>query len=168
MRLKRFHRVICTAAGLLLAAGAGIIAGTSAAVVSTPVAAHASTVGGSISRTEVLARAQWWMNTSGVIYSQQQSYAKLDPDGAHRYRPDCSGFISMAWHLPKKSDGWDRNTNDLAAFGDTTWLGSLDSLLPGDAILGVGYGHVALFDRWANASRTQMPRPLPSGMYAYW
>ncbi len=157
MHTKRFHRLFGAAAALLLAVGAGTVTGTSVAVVGTPVAAHAaSSVGGPITRSEVLARAQWWINTYGVIYSQQQSNAKPDPDGAHRYRPDCSGFVSMAWHLPKKSDGWDRNTGDLAGFGDTTWLGSLDQLMPGDAILGVSYGHVALFDRWANASHTQM------------
>lgn len=122
--------------------------------VSSP--AHASsTVGGSITRTEVLTRAEWWVNTYGVIYSQNQNDQKADPDG-HPYRPDCSGFISMAWHLPKKSDGWDRNTGDLDAFGDTTYLSSLGELLPGDAILGESYGHVALFDRWANPSRTEM------------
>uniref|UniRef100_A8M891 PLL-like beta propeller domain-containing protein n=1 Tax=Salinispora arenicola (strain CNS-205) TaxID=391037 RepID=A8M891_SALAI len=121
---------------------------------SLPVQAS-STVGGSISRTEVLTRAEWWVNTYGVIYSQNQNDQKPDPDG-HPYRPDCSGFISMAWHLPKKSDGWDRNTGDLDAFGDTTYLSNLGELLPGDAILGKSYGHVALFDRWANPSRTEM------------
>jgi hypothetical protein len=156
MRAKLFRRLVNTALGVFLAAGMGVLAGTAAVVVADkPFAAHASTVGGSITRSEVLSRAQWWINTYGVIYSQNQANQKPDPDG-HRYRPDCSGFVAMAWHLPKKSDGWDRYTGDLAAFGDTTWLGSLDDLQPGDAILGVNYGHVALFDKWANSSRTQM------------
>ena len=35
----------------------------------------------------------------------------------------------MAWQLPGKSDDWDRDTGDLSAFGDTTYI-SLDSLQP--------------------------------------
>ncbi|MFG1842565.1 FG-GAP-like repeat-containing protein [Micromonospora sp. NPDC049175] len=140
------------AAGLVLAATTmGTVA---VGLTATTAPAQASVVAGSITRTEVLARAQWWMNTYGVVYSQSQSNQKPDGDG-HSYRPDCSGFVSMAWHLPKKSDGWDRNTGDLADFGDTTVIG-LGSLRPGDAIVGEGYGHVALFDKWANADRTQM------------
>jgi hypothetical protein len=120
-----------------------------------PGAAHASSaVGGQISSAEVLARAQWWINTYGVIYSQDQADAKPDGDG-HSYRPDCSGFVSMAWHLPKLSNGLDRNTDTLDA-GDTEYRASLYDLQPADAILGKAYRHVALFDRWVDAGHTQM------------
>ncbi|MGK5445356.1 FG-GAP-like repeat-containing protein [Micromonospora sp. URMC 105] len=142
----------------MMAAGLVLVATTTGTVAvgltTTAAPAQASVVAGSITRTEVLARAKWWMDTYGVVYSQSQSNQKSDGDG-HYYRPDCSGFVSMAWHLPKKGDGWDRNTGDLADFGDTTRI-SLGSLRPGDAILGESYGHVALFDKWANADRTQM------------
>jgi hypothetical protein len=62
----------------------------------------------------------------------------------------------MAWHLKKKSDGWDRYTGDLASFGDTSWRSSLDGLTQGDAILGVSYGHVALFDKWDTSAKSAM------------
>jgi hypothetical protein len=113
-----------------------------------------STQGGSISRTEVLSRAQHWVDEH-VMYSEQQSDAAPDGDG-HDYRPDCSGFVSMAWHLPKLSSGWDYNTSSLGSSSLKTVLGSYDDLQPGDALLGVGYGHVVLFDKWANSSHTQM------------
>ncbi|MFG2642563.1 FG-GAP-like repeat-containing protein [Streptomyces sp. NPDC048370] len=157
-----------TAALTSLAALTGLAVGTTViSEVAAPTTAHAaeassveatstvgaaSSVGGAISRTEILARAKWWIDTYGVIYSQDQNDAKASVTG-EKYRPDCSGFVSMAWRLPKKSDGWDRNTRDLDAFGDTTTV-SLDSLQPGDAIL--GDGHVALFDKWTDSSKTSM------------
>ena len=113
----------------------------------------ASTVGGSIARAEVLTRAQRWVDL-GVMYSQDQSNAFGDGDG-HSYRPDCSGFVSMVWHLPKKSDGWDLNTGDFGAYSGKTNI-AYDDLAAGDAILGVAFGHIALFDRWTDSSRTDM------------
>jgi hypothetical protein len=112
-----------------------------------------STIGGSVSRSEALARAQRWVDLQ-VPYSQDQSRAYSDGDG-HAYRPDCSGFVSMVWHLPKKSDGWDFNTGDFGNYGGKTYI-SFDELNAGDAILGVSYGHIALFDRWTDGSRTTM------------
>ncbi|MFB7631398.1 peptidoglycan-binding protein [Streptomyces sp. NPDC056149] len=98
----------------------------------------------SITRTEILQRAQNWVN-QGVPYSMY-SYWR---DG---YRQDCSGFISMAWKL-----------------GSNQWTGSLSShavriakseLKPGDILLfhnpsnpGAG-SHVTMFAGWANSART--------------
>ncbi|MFE7949163.1 FG-GAP repeat domain-containing protein, partial [Streptomyces sp. NPDC057426] len=147
-------RRVTTALTSLLALGSLAVGTTVVAEAAAPTAAYAaesSSVGGPISRTEILARAKWWMDTYGVIYSQDQADAKASVTG-EKYRPDCSGFVSMAWRLPK-SGGWDRNTGNLDAFGDTSNV-SLDSLQPGDAIL--GDGHVALFDRWTDSSRTEM------------
>ena len=140
---------------VLAAISLGVVGGLVTEAASKPVAAQASSVGGNISAQEVLSRAQWWINTYGVIYSQNQSDAKSDGDG-HTYRPDCSGYVSMAWHLPKKTNGWDRYTGDLANFGDTTYRASLNDLQPADAILGINYGHVTLFDRWVDSGKTQM------------
>jgi hypothetical protein len=55
----------------------------------------------------------------------------------------------MAWHLPKKSDGWDLNTDDFFSYSQKTNLGSLNDLLPGDAML--KNGHIELFEKWVNA-----------------
>jgi hypothetical protein len=74
-------------------------------------AAHASSVGGSITRSEVIARAQYWLDRGDTWYSLDQADAISDGTGG-AYRPDCSGFVSMAWHLPKKTDGWDFNVKD--------------------------------------------------------
>ncbi|GIH10216.1 hypothetical protein Rhe02_82830 [Rhizocola hellebori] len=147
-------RMLAGVTALMAAATLGAFGGVVASSV-TPQAAHAGAPGGKITVDTVMERAEWWMATYGVVYSQEQSNAKADGAG-EKYRPDCSGFVSMAWHLKKKSDGWDRYTGDLAGFGDTTWLSSLDLLKRGDAILGVSYGHVALFDKWADSSKTAM------------
>jgi hypothetical protein len=113
-----------------------------------------SSLGGPISRDEVLARAQNWVNW-GVMYSQDQSSPYQDGDG-HSYRRDCSGYVSMAWHLAKKSDGWDFNTGDFGATGSKTVLGSYNDLEAGDALDGVSYGHIVLFDRWVDSAKSEM------------
>jgi hypothetical protein len=116
-------------------------------------AVAASQVGGPVSRSEAIARASYWLGW--VYYSQNQGDAAPDGDG-HTYRPDCSGLVAMAWHLPKKSDGWDFNTGDFDKWSGKTYLGSFDDLEPGDAVLGVSYGHIALFERWADAAHNNL------------
>ncbi|WP_435824148.1 FG-GAP repeat domain-containing protein [Actinoplanes missouriensis] len=110
-------------------------------------AAAAGELGGTITRAEVLARAKYWYDRGDTWYSQDQSKAISDGDG-HSYRPDCSGFVSMAWHLKKKSDGWDFNTGDFADTSLKTNI-ALKSLKPGDAIL--KSGHIELFAKWDTA-----------------
>ncbi|GAA1632882.1 FG-GAP-like repeat-containing protein [Catellatospora bangladeshensis] len=156
MHTNLFRRIATATLGVAMAAGLGI----TATEIAAPAPAHAaSSVGGQISRSEVLARAQWWIDTYGVIYSQAQADQKPSVTG-DVYRPDCSGFVSMAWHLPKLG-GWDRNTDNLATQGDTDTLGnSLTNLLPGDAILwdspNPGEGHVMLFDEYVDSSKTEL------------
>ena len=56
-----------------------------------------STVDGEISRSEVIARANYWLSKAHEIeYSQYATYP--DQDG-REYRTDCSGYVSMTWHL---------------------------------------------------------------------
>jgi hypothetical protein len=60
---------------------------------------------------------------------------------------DCSGFISRCWGLAEK-----QSTRSLPAL--CRRLGSLAELRPGDALNQPG-GHVVLFVRWLDASRTR-------------
>src|ERR1700754_1902439 len=55
---------------------------------------------GRITRSEVLARAQNWVDRS-VQYNltRRSNTLVTDGDGSHRYGPDCSGLVSMAWHI---------------------------------------------------------------------
>ncbi|MEV6868288.1 hypothetical protein AB0M44_45820 [Streptosporangium subroseum] len=124
-----------------------LIAGFS--VIAVTQASHAyadSTVGGPITRAEVLARAQTWVDRR-IQYNLTRSQGSLttDPDGAHKYGPDCSGYVSMAWHLSPGSAGG-LNTSGFAAWSGKSYLGSLDDLKPGDALL--KDGHIELFARW--------------------
>ncbi|MET9605326.1 VCBS repeat-containing protein [Streptomyces sp. NPDC006512] len=113
-----------------------------------PVAAAAATttatssVGGSIARAEMIDRAQYWVD-QGVPYSQRASYR--DPQG-RLYRTDCSGLVSMAWHLPASATTW-----TLPNY--STKLGSLDDLQPGDALNDINT-HVVLFAGWTDSSHT--------------
>jgi hypothetical protein len=121
-----------------------------------------SPVGGPITRAEIIGRAQYWFDRGDTWYSQDQADAISDGVGGS-YRPDCSGFVSMAWRLPKKTDGWDLNTGDFNTTPNPTapgYLGvqsvALNDLKPGDAILKTSVTHMELFDKWVNASdRTQ-------------
>ncbi|WP_406835675.1 hypothetical protein ACICHK_03850 [Streptomyces sp. AHU1] len=95
-----------------------------------------SVQGGTISRNEVIARAKNWY-TRNVQYSQS-AYAS-DVDGDHTYRTDCSGFVSMAWHLTTSL-----TTQTLP--GASTQISKSD-LRPGDA-LNYSAEHVVLFAGW--------------------
>ncbi|KQT95985.1 hypothetical protein [Sanguibacter sp. Leaf3] len=104
--------------------------------------ASASTVDGEISRSEILARANFWVSRN-VPYNQGLSTGDVD---GRKYRQDCSGFVSMAWHLPTSA-----STRTLATYGNR--LASLDQLQPGDMLLDAGT-HSSLFVGWNNSSHT--------------
>ncbi|MET9296768.1 VCBS repeat-containing protein [Streptomyces sp. NPDC003077] len=105
-------------------------------------AAADSTVGGEISRAEMIERVQYWID-KGVPYSQAATYPDVE---GKRYRTDCSGLVSMAWHLPNSETTW-----TLPSF--STRLGSLDDLQPGDALNNIN-SHVVLFVGWTDSSHT--------------
>ncbi|MEU4581818.1 Ig-like domain-containing protein [Kitasatospora aureofaciens] len=106
--------------------------------IAMPAAHAASSAGGTISRGEVLARAQSWVD-EGVPYNQ--SGYKTDANGT--YREDCSGFISMAWHL----------TDSLVTqtLPNVSTSISFSDLQPGDA-LDYTAEHTFLFANWTNKS----------------
>ncbi|MCT9935392.1 hypothetical protein N5079_34840, partial [Planotetraspora sp. A-T 1434] len=115
-----------------------------------PAAHAASSVGGQISRSEVLARAQNWVDRN-VQYNltRQANTLVTDVEGAHKYGPDCSGLVSMAWHISPGQYGG-LNTSGFESWSGKTYLPSLHDLKPGDAIL--KSGHIELFARWKNES----------------
>src|SRR5690348_17607053 len=70
------------------------------------------------------------------------------------YRPDCSGFVSMAWHLNRApGSSWDYNTDSLPQVSHPI---SKDQLLPGDIMLRRSgtTSHVTLFNGWRDAAHT--------------
>lgn len=126
--------VTAAACALALAAGPGAVHAANAQ--SQP-----------ISRSEVIARAQNWYERN-VPYSQGGTAS--DPDGSHTYRRDCSGFVSMAWHL--SADGMGAaTTSSLPNYANSI---SKSSLKAGDILDYPGH-HTVLFEKWANADHTQ-------------
>lgn len=111
-------------------------------LVAAPSASAASSAGGTIDRSEVISRAKNWYDRN-IQYSQT-SYAS-DVDGGHTYRQDCSGFVSMAWHMTTSA-----NTNTLPGYANT--VSDKHSLKPGDALNDIGDGHVVLFVKWLDQS----------------
>ncbi|MDO5068194.1 MAG: phage tail tip lysozyme [Propionibacteriaceae bacterium] len=108
-----------------------------------------STLNGPISRAEVIGRAQHWLNQP-VPYSMGANTG--DPQG-RPYRTDCSGFVSMAFHL-------DESLNTVSLTGRVTEIPK-DELKVGDIVgnLGPGTegmnGHVVIFNGWVDEARTQ-------------
>ncbi|HTJ39536.1 MAG TPA: hypothetical protein VL738_40445 [Dactylosporangium sp.] len=100
-------------------------------------AAFTSTVGGTITRSEVIERAQYWVDHQPGPYDQT-AYSP-DPTGSRNYRRDCSGFVDMAWHT--STDNWTGNMSDISYSIDRS------DLKPGD-ILNSAADHVILFDQW--------------------
>ncbi|GLZ42411.1 hypothetical protein [Actinokineospora sp. NBRC 105648] len=104
----------------------------------------------STTRAEIINRARGWLAPS-VPYSQDAFHTT--PHG--RYRTDCSGYVSMAWELPTAPYGG-TSTQGLASLADPV---AKEDLRTGDALIdAVGTNdtrHVALFDQWADAARTE-------------
>ncbi|MFE5584402.1 hypothetical protein ACFQ87_24245, partial [Kitasatospora sp. NPDC056531] len=137
-KASKFTRVALATA----IAVSGAVATTAFTATASHAASAASSVDGSISRSEIIARAQYWLGKS-ISYSQNDSYP--DADGRN-YRTDCSGYVSMAWHL-----GTSANTQSLAD-SYTTEISRSD-LKPGD-ILNSYYNHVILFEKWEDDAHT--------------
>ncbi|MEV0192256.1 hypothetical protein AB0I39_27460 [Kitasatospora purpeofusca] len=136
-----------------LATALAVSAAAGAMTMSTGPAQAASSVGGPIATSEVMTRANNWL-VRDVPYNQG-SYA-TDITGTKSYRQDCSGFVSMAWHLSNSE-----NTDSLDNRALTTRV-ALSDLKPGDALdndPGDGYikgsGHIVLFDHWVNKAAGQ-------------
>ncbi|MFI5908281.1 FG-GAP repeat domain-containing protein [Dactylosporangium sp. NPDC051541] len=118
-------------------------------------AAAASSIGGQITRSEVMSRATNWYNRrndSDMTYDQGDKTW----DGTHsrQYRTDCSGYVDMAWHL-----GSDPNTTGLMD-SDVTVSISRSQLLPGDILDDVvrhsneSSDHVIIFGGWEDSAHT--------------
>ena len=97
---------------------------------------------GSISRAEILRRAQNWVNEQ-VPYSESAWWT--DSDGT--YRQDCSGYVSMAWDLDQSIDFWTGNLNTVSH------TIAAAELQPGDILL--SEPHTVLFAGWANSAHTE-------------
>ncbi|MFF3018260.1 FG-GAP-like repeat-containing protein [Streptomyces sp. NPDC057939] len=150
--LKTTAIATLVAAAAVTAVDAAPQATSPAALSASPVAATSSSVNGSITRSEVVSRAQYWVDQQ-VPYSQ----GAVAPDSLGRnYRTDCSGLVSLAWHL-----GTSLTTYSLPQV--STKLSGLDDLQPGDALNNID-AHVVLFTGWTDASHTvaniiEQPKP---------
>ena len=100
--------------------------------------AQAATTGGSITRDEVIQRAQSWVSEN-VPYNQGAYYS--DSNGS--YREDCSGYVSMAWDL--SSSMVTQTLPEVSTQIDSS------QLQPGDA-LDYTAEHVILFGGWVDQS----------------
>ncbi|MFJ8040315.1 FG-GAP-like repeat-containing protein [Kitasatospora sp. NPDC096147] len=122
----------------------GAVAGTALTTATATVAQAASAVDGSITRSEVIARADYWyQNRAGIPYTTS---GETYPDSSGRnYRKDCSGYVSMAWHL-----GYSRTTQTLPEIATEI---PRSELKPGD-ILDYEAKHVILFEKWDDAAKT--------------
>lgn len=105
-----------------------------------------SAVGGAVSRSEALSRAQFWVRFQ-VPYSME----KYENDQNQKnYRTDCSGFVSLAWHLSSSL-----TTSTLPSVAPL--IGKAD-LKAGDimnvpASASREVGHVRMFVKWVDSDR---------------
>jgi hypothetical protein len=158
MKSTRFTRLLSGMFGVIVAAaalsGAGTTAATAAATTATTVEAASSSTGGTITRSEIIRRAQYWVDQQ-VTYGTLRCCPDADgdrqivsttsvPDSSGKsYRTDCSGLIAMAWHLNNSPS----STEFLNGTGVArTVLASHHDLKPGDAL--VKNGHIELFSHW--------------------
>jgi hypothetical protein len=110
-------------------------------VVASP--AHAEYMG-EITRSNVLTRARDWYDRN-IQYSFDPDARATDYEGAHKYRRDCSGFVSMCWHTVTPGHST-RNLDEISR--QIPW----ENLHPGDAInkdAAYPNGHCMLFEKWS-------------------
>jgi hypothetical protein len=119
-----------------------------------------------INRAEIIRRAKTWV-AAKVPYSMTKYWS----DG---YRQDCSGYVSMAWSLPRNE--W---TGSLGKYAERI---SKEELLPGDILLFHNSSnpqkdsHVVIFGGWTDHTHDyyiayEQTRPhtrRQSTPYAYW
>jgi hypothetical protein len=124
-----------------------LMLGISVTSAAPPAAARAarSTMSQAIGATEILHRAQYWQkNPPPGGYSWYATWR--DPQGT-AYRTDCSGYVSMALHLPAPG----LMTSDIGTSSDFVKLSRRSQLQPGDIIDAPGFGdggHAVLFAGW--------------------
>ncbi|MER7582167.1 hypothetical protein [Kitasatospora sp. NPDC097691] len=103
--------------------------------------------GGTVTRQQVINRAQDWVDQK-VPYSANGLSSPYgwwaDDATGGRYREDCSGFISMAWQLTSSL-----TTDSLP--GVSAGI-TKSELQPGDALNDISDGHVVLFAGWTDQS----------------
>ncbi|UOX90536.1 hypothetical protein MUY14_07905 [Amycolatopsis sp. FBCC-B4732] len=98
-----------------------------------------------ITRSEIIARAQYWVDHKPGPYYDPDNFAPGDngfspgPGDGRVYRRDCSGYVSMAFHL-----SWSASTYTLPYYGEKIDRSELQA---GD-ILNSTTEHVLLFHKW--------------------
>lgn len=125
-----------------------------------------SAVGGAITRAEALRRADFW-----VRFPAPYSMKKYEDDQNQKdYRTDCSGFVSLAWHLASST-----TTYRMRDFANPIHKGDLK---PGDVMnvppsANREIGHVRMFTRWIDSDRYEVVEQAYStkgthrGVYSY-
>lgn len=113
---------------------------------------------GRISSAVVMRRAADWLRRD-IPYSQDNREARWDVGHGRRYRPDCSGFVSMAWALDPRLPGRGRALTTWELPRVSTRIG-WTQLRPGDILLRLApgnraKGHVVLFEAWVDAAKTR-------------
>lgn len=114
--------------------------------------------GGPIDRTQVMVRGLDWLRRD-IAYSQDNRKARWDLNRGRRYRPDCSGFVSMAWAIDTRRPGLGRALVTWELPGISTRV-SWARLRRGDILLHLNPAnrareHVQLFAGWVDPGRTR-------------
>lgn len=113
-----------------------------------------------ISRSKVISRAKFWVDNKRS-YSMQAT--SPGPESNKVWRKDCSAFVSMAWgtyHSDNPTGYTTWSLHPSSGYGVTRAI-SESQLSAGDILLitpaenGKSYGHVGIFEKWANTAKTQ-------------
>jgi hypothetical protein len=140
-----FATAIATAVAALAAGTLSVLPAHAATVGSetpTSIGAIGSSLGGSLTRAQILQRGVDWVNAA-VPYNDSTAQGWSDSTVGGPYREDCSGFVSMAWGLTASLTS--QTLPSVATVIPTS------QLQPGDA-LDYTAEHAILFDQWVNQS----------------
>ena len=147
------HHTISEAMRRILMAVMLALVGTATLAV-VPGALTKASAAPTVSRDEVIARADYWFRASnghvpGIApFGRNLGNSAPEPGGDNRYRTDCSGVVQMAWKI---SPGRYTDSRNIQHSDVSTQIGFAE-LKPADVL--ATDGHVTMFHRWANSVRT--------------
>ena len=151
--MRRSRRMVATMGSLALAATFGLVGAAASSVrAPAPAQAAASALGGTVGRSEVMARARnWWNRRNDSDLTYDMDLKTWDGTHSRQYRRDCSGLVDMAWHIND-----DPNTEALDTSTWTTPI-SRSALRPGDILDWTESwpGHAVIFGGWENEAMTR-------------
>lgn len=108
--------------------------------------------GGTVTWCDMQASIEYWAKSRQPYYDESGATHPYNWYHDEEYRPDCSGMVSMAWHVVTSASNnwgyWTGNIESVASAVTWSYSTSLSHIQPGDLLNDKSDGHAVLFAGW--------------------